>query len=614
MTTHPSTQAADRLTAISALLACPSCGGRLQSISNTSLQCGDCQCLYPVRDGVPILLPESMSEPGVGTVSADDPVSRHPYSPAALKIIAEHQDGWVLDLGAGGKLQRWDNVLQIDIFRYPMTDVVATADRLPFRDNTFKAVISQAVFEHLQYPEWAAAEIRRVLMPGGVAKIDTAFLQPEHGYPHHFYNATETGLRHWFRDFDIRWSGVEAYQHPKWSLTWFLGVYLDRIDASQAAILRSATLKQLLDALDRSGQGLAEPGDLPILAALDALPAHAERALAAGVSVHLVNPVKVTLAPKPGGEQTTASHGVDDVRKLIAAREENALLRYELSVSHEQHVLAMDRARYLTRFYPGHKNPAHLVLPAWGQFGAVAFMRNKLPRQAWFKLRHIAMRRQHRPRLEPGLPGSLPAPFVSVILEPSDTLHLVSTFFSLVRQTYTGWELILQETANLPHPLRQAIDDITSMDERVHIVSGFRDPEKRLEQAKMCAQGEYYLNLPDGATLAFDAIHHFVTLARDRPGTRFISADFEHGDPEVATPMRCYGAVATAVDRSLAISASQFTLVRREVGPHHDVELCDRQSTHQSDSVALIPKVLFRHIGKASTLEKLATLCRLKKS
>ena len=327
MKTLPHAQTTNRLVAITALLACPSCGGPLQLISDTSLQCGGCQRRYPVRAGVPILLPESMPEPGVGTVSADDPVSRHPYSPAALEIIAAHHDGWVLDLGAGGKFQRWDNVIQVDIFRYPMTDVVATADRLPFRDNAFKAVISQAVFEHLQYPEWAAAEIRRVLQPGGAAKIDTAFLQPEHGYPHHFYNATETGLRHWFRDFDIQWSGVEAYQHPKWSLTWFLGVYLDRIGEAQAAALRGATLQQLLDALDSSSQGRVESEHVPILAALDSLPAHAERTLAAGVSVHLINPVKGAPESKAHHADTVSMHGVEDVRKLIAAREENALLR-----------------------------------------------------------------------------------------------------------------------------------------------------------------------------------------------------------------------------------------------------------------------------------------------
>ena len=130
MTTNPITQQADRLAAITPLLACPSCGGRLKSLSPTFLGCVSCERRYPVRAGVPILLPESMSEPGVGTVSADDPVSRHPYSPAALEIIANHRDGWVLDLGAGGKLQRWDNVIQLDIFRYPMTDVVAFVKKI----------------------------------------------------------------------------------------------------------------------------------------------------------------------------------------------------------------------------------------------------------------------------------------------------------------------------------------------------------------------------------------------------------------------------------------------------------------------------------------------------
>ena len=83
-------------------------------------------------------------------------------------------------------------------------DVASSADCLPFADNTFDAVISQAVFEHLQYPELAMQEIRRVLKPGGLVKIDTAFLQPEHGYPYHFFNVTETGLLHWLRDFDVQ--------------------------------------------------------------------------------------------------------------------------------------------------------------------------------------------------------------------------------------------------------------------------------------------------------------------------------------------------------------------------------------------------------------------------
>ena len=62
-----------RLTAILPLLACPRCGSGLQLSAQTpaaqTLQCSGCAAVYPVRAGVPILLPESMQEPGVGTVS-----------------------------------------------------------------------------------------------------------------------------------------------------------------------------------------------------------------------------------------------------------------------------------------------------------------------------------------------------------------------------------------------------------------------------------------------------------------------------------------------------------------------------------------------------------------
>ena len=43
-----------------ALLACPQCRGRLQPIEGgVGLVCTACRCTYPVRDGVPDLLPES---------------------------------------------------------------------------------------------------------------------------------------------------------------------------------------------------------------------------------------------------------------------------------------------------------------------------------------------------------------------------------------------------------------------------------------------------------------------------------------------------------------------------------------------------------------------------
>ena len=47
--------------------------------------------------------------------------------------------------------------------------LIETPYRVPFDDNTFDLVVSNQVFEHVQNPDVAFAEIRRVLKPGGLS-------------------------------------------------------------------------------------------------------------------------------------------------------------------------------------------------------------------------------------------------------------------------------------------------------------------------------------------------------------------------------------------------------------------------------------------------------------
>lgn len=590
------TDLAPRLNAILPILACPKCMGQLHA-SEGNLRCAQCSRVYPVRGDVPVLLPENMQEPGVGTVSADDPVSRHPYSPAALDIIRAHPNGWILDLGAGGKLTRFENVVQIDIFRYPMTDVVGTADRLPFRDNAFRAVVSQAVFEHLQYPEWAAAEIRRVLQPHGIAKIDTAFLQPEHGYPHHYYNASETGLRHWFREFDIQWSGVEPYQHPKWSLSWFLSVYLDRVDAAAAALLRGTTLEALIGALQRSGELHRTASDSRVLAALDALPTHAQRILAAGVSVHVINRPKTAGNSRQMPERdSAASHGDFNVetRKTLAAREEIEVIHQRNCALHEQQIVMMDRTRYLAQFYPGRTSLAHLGPRAWIQFQLVALLRTVLPRSAWFRLRYAVMQRSRHGAALRAAKSPLPRPFLSVIVAPNDPLALINTFFSLVRQTYTGWELILLESVKQTPALTQCLADFSMLDERVRVVPAASAESDPPHGAAAHGRGEFCVRIPEGTMMTFDAIRHCVTLARNRHGTRYILADFERGELERTDPVRCYNSSALIHEHQLALLRPWFVLCSNTASSDA-AELSDVEGPLSSE-IAYIPKVLFRFV------------------
>lgn len=588
MKQHSPPSDALRLARILPLLACPACKGALRHRESALLHCTSCEASYPVRSGVPILLPASMQEPGVGSVDADDPVSMHPYSPASQDIIDANSDGWVLDLGAGGKLHRQEHVIQVDIFRYPMTDVVATADCLPFRDNAFKAVISQAVFEHLQYPEQAAAEVRRVLQPGGVAKIDTAFLQPEHGYPHHFYNATETGLRHWFRDFDIEWSGVEPYQHPQWSLSWFLAVYLDRIDPAQAQILREAKLGGILQALEHRAAGRLQDADAPILQALDALPAHELRTLAAGVSIRGRNPPKLLHAGSAEQELSQRGAAVQDVRKLLAARKEMEILRGQLAAQEEALVLAADRGNYLAQYYPDFNSLRRLGVRAWLQFRLAALLRLVLPASAWFALYRLV-----RGRRGAASSGQEPAqPFFSVIVDPQTPASLIDAFFSLTHQTYTGWELLVIEHPGQLTAVRRAMRDFAYLDQRVRLVQAAGDtPLARLGEAQAVVRGRYWINLPEGGVLVREAVRTIFTLVRGRPVTSAVIADFERTSVKRSQSMRCHG---KPLEGHAELSRTEYSFTVHAASP---------AQAGQAATPAYIPEVLFRQTDIADVAE-----------
>jgi SAM-dependent methyltransferase len=104
---------------------------------------------------------------------------------------------------------------------YDSTDVLGVAEVLPFRDGAFDAVLSIAVLEHVRDPFRAAAEIVRVLKPGGKLICAVPFLQPLHGYPHHYYNMTHQGLRALFeRGLQVDRQTVPDSTLPIWALTW----------------------------------------------------------------------------------------------------------------------------------------------------------------------------------------------------------------------------------------------------------------------------------------------------------------------------------------------------------------------------------------------------------
>jgi SAM-dependent methyltransferase len=145
----------------------------------------------------------------------------HPLPEIALRLITESQ-GPVLNLSAGGTRphERFDNVIEVEAAIFRNTDVVADSHALPFPDEVFELVIALNAFEHYRDPRRVASEIWRVLRPGGRLFVRTAFLQPLHEPPQHFYNCTKYGLMEWFQDFQTQELEVSNNFNPTYSLAW----------------------------------------------------------------------------------------------------------------------------------------------------------------------------------------------------------------------------------------------------------------------------------------------------------------------------------------------------------------------------------------------------------
>jgi SAM-dependent methyltransferase len=205
-------------------------------------------------------------------------VSSHEYDEHALAIIDRHRDGLVLDCGAGQRNTYYANVVNYEIVDYDSTDVLGAAERLPFKDESFDAVLSLNVLEHVKDPFQAAREIMRVMKPGAELMCVAPFLQPLHGYPHHYYNMTAQGLENLFLPLRQRSISLYGAMHPIWALTWFLDRYAagladaqrERFLTMSVADLLAATSSPDCDAVV-SGLSLAARSELAAAHALKAI-------------------------------------------------------------------------------------------------------------------------------------------------------------------------------------------------------------------------------------------------------------------------------------------------------------------------------------------------------
>jgi SAM-dependent methyltransferase len=200
---------------------CPVCHATVEPLES-AYGCGGCGRRFASLDGVPVLIADAdLTAVDLRAAALPPPVfnSADMGIPAISDAMARGDH--MLELGAGLDINDAALLVTTDAFVYDAgrLDVVADAHALPFADASFDFVFSLAVFEHLHSPWLAVEEIARVLRKGGRVYTLAAFLQPLHGFPDHYFNATESGLRRLFCDrFEIELAGPSRHCPHRQSL------------------------------------------------------------------------------------------------------------------------------------------------------------------------------------------------------------------------------------------------------------------------------------------------------------------------------------------------------------------------------------------------------------
>jgi SAM-dependent methyltransferase len=110
----------------------------------------------------------------------------------------------ILDAGAGecAYKELFGNVryLSIDValgepsWNYHDLDCIGALNTLPFKDQSFDAILCTQTLEHLEWPRESVREFFRVLGPAGVLYLTAPMAHHEHQAPYDFFRYTSFGL------------------------------------------------------------------------------------------------------------------------------------------------------------------------------------------------------------------------------------------------------------------------------------------------------------------------------------------------------------------------------------------------------------------------------------
>ena len=247
------------------VLCCPACYSELEfHRDNYICSNNSCQINYPIVDGVPILINEKKSIFSIDSFTRKEEttfISNKKSNTSAKKfinkfipsinanyvsdeklksfknlILKKNNTPKILIIGSGFESQGILNnfsksqniqILDTDVSFSANIDIICDAHCLPFKNESFDAVILQAVLEHVIDPYKCVDEVKRLLKENGLVYVETPFIQQVHQAPYDFTRFTFLGHRWLFRSFSLIESGVVC--GPGMALAWSLRGLLDNI-------------------------------------------------------------------------------------------------------------------------------------------------------------------------------------------------------------------------------------------------------------------------------------------------------------------------------------------------------------------------------------------------
>ena len=136
-------------------------------------------------------------------------------------------DKSILNVGSGAKnLGR--AVINLDIYPFENVNIIAKAEEMPFKDESFDGVIFNGVIQHVDKPKEAVRLMYRILKKGGQIYAEVPFMTPfikdYYTQPNDFQRYTLSGVEQLFSDFRTINKGVMG--GPSSAFTWILKEYL----------------------------------------------------------------------------------------------------------------------------------------------------------------------------------------------------------------------------------------------------------------------------------------------------------------------------------------------------------------------------------------------------